>query len=99
MDGVLAARRKAEVEVRQMDDAKPVQLRRQARESHVQRAEPNPAGLELAPGEGSRDCGSNQPFGVRQLDLELVEHRLDRDDVALELQLRLLEAGGDADQL
>ena len=37
--------------------------------------------------------------GRDALSLELLEHRLDRDDVALELQLRLLEPGGDADQL
>src|SRR5690349_647013 len=32
-------------------------------------------------------------------DFELLEHGLHRDDVALELQLRLLQPGGDADQL
>src|SRR5581483_3148671 len=32
-------------------------------------------------------------------DAELLDDRLDRDDVPLELQLRLLEAGGDADEL
>ena len=65
MDGVLAARRKAEVEIRQVDDAKPVKLRRQAWESHVQRAEPNPAGLELAPGNGGETNRSK--YGKRSL--------------------------------
>src|SRR5438270_7410235 len=33
------------------------------------------------------------------LDLELLEHRIDRDDVTLELQLRLVQAGRDPDEL
>jgi hypothetical protein len=47
-----------------------------------------------------------QPDGRRALPgrvalgrLELLEHRVDRDDVALELQLGILQAGGDAHQL
>src|ERR1051326_4056270 len=36
---------------------------------------------------------------TRRSDLELGSDRVDRDDVALELQLRLLEPGGDSDQL
>src|SRR5712692_11110608 len=53
-------------------------------------------------------CNATRPFGWDFLqcrqpllasDFELLEHRTDRDDVALELQLRLLEAGRDSNQL
>src|SRR5687768_15863214 len=37
--------------------------------------------------------------GTLRSHVEFLEHRVDRDDVALELQLRVGQAGGDADQL
>ena len=69
LDGAHTARRNAEMEVRQMRDAKAVELRRQARQRQVQDAQPHPARLEPAIGSHERrDCGdpSDEPDGERQ---------------------------------
>src|SRR2546425_174903 len=63
---------------------------------------PPPMGAGAAPRRAPRRVCPSTPVDAgpaRNLRLELVQDRRDRDDVALELQLRLLEPCGDADQL
>ena len=78
-----------------------------------QRAAPNRwalgRGTRAASLPDARRCGTARPGAhpgperrpsiAGALQRELLEHRLHRDDVALEAELRVLEAGGDADQL
>ena len=57
------------MEVRQMRDAKPVELRRQAGQRQLTDAQPHPAGLEPAVrSDERRDCGdpNDEPGGERQ---------------------------------
>jgi hypothetical protein len=100
VDSVLPARGEAEMEVRQVHDAKPHELRRQARHWHVERAQPHPAGLEKPPGRNAEAESTERNERLQVfLDLELVKHGLDRDHVPLELELGVLEPRRDADQL
>src|SRR5207253_1714066 len=46
-----------------------------------------------------KTCAPPRRLGRPGSGLELLEYGLDRDDVPLELQLRLFEPGGHADQL
>src|SRR5205823_11333899 len=58
LDRVRAARRNAEVEVGEMRDAEPVELRRQTRQLDLELAQAHPAGLEPPPGESAPEYGS-----------------------------------------
>ena len=57
LDGDPAPRGKAEMEVGQVHDAEAVELGRQPVELDLERAQPDPPGLEPAPGDG-RACGA-----------------------------------------
>ena len=89
------------MEVREMRDAKPVELRRQAGERQFPDTQPHPARLEpgIAQRRAPRLRRSQRRTRWRASDFELLEDRLNRDDVPLELQLGLREARGDADEL
>src|SRR6476646_10262415 len=53
-DSADARRRHAEVEVREMCDPQPVELRRQPRQLELQLLQPHPPGFEQAPAEAGR---------------------------------------------
>ena len=102
-----------EMEIREVRYADAVELPRCAFELHLENPLAEPPRLEPPPREGAErddprrhdDPGQHRPRLNRRprceglSDAELLDHRLDRDDVPLELELGVVEPGGDADEL
>jgi hypothetical protein len=64
LDSAPAARRNAEMEIRQMDDPHAVELGRQPGHLELECAQSHPPGLEPAPGKTRRCCGAQQGSGA-----------------------------------
>ena len=100
LDRPASAGRDAEMEVRKMGDPQPVELGRQSGQRDFEHTKAHPTRFEPCVREPDRRHGGRPDEDqTPRSDLKLLDDRLHRDDMPLELELRLLQPCGDADEL